>query len=178
MPTVQVGNGTRKVFSKRSLLLISAGIIVAMLVAGSIFFFMIFNTPGPISFSDPTEQAQDTLNSYVNALNDHNTTAAWNLLSPSVQSLYQSIENFNESVMIPLQQSGWHAQINDDNSGYGTIATFFPIPMQDVWTIIANLGITHNNSTAIYRTVSFNLKTYTFSHYQPSNWKINCKFTG
>ena len=178
MPTVQVGNATRKVFSKRSLLLISAGIIVAMLIAGSIFFFLTFNAAGPISFSDPTDQAQDTVNAYINALNDYNAAAAWSLMSPSIQASYGTLENFNDSFVSQLQASGWHAQIIKNVADYGTVAFYSFVPIQDSLTVVEELGIARNNLSLTAGTFTFNVKTYAYSHNQPTDWKVDNKFTG
>ena len=177
LPTVQVRNGERKLLSRRALLLISVGIIVAMLV-GSIFTFLVFNAIGPISFSDPTEQAQDTVNAYINALNNHNATAAWKLMSPSIQASYGTLQNFNSSFVSQLQQSSWHAQIMKNCYDYGTIASYSLVPIQDSLMLVEKIGISRNNSSLTAGTFTFNLKTYAYSHDQPTNWNIDSKFTG
>jgi hypothetical protein len=165
----------KKFFNKRSIFVISVSIIVALVVSGIVFFSFFINL---FSLTDQPKEAQNTVNAYINALNGYNATAAWNLLSPSMQASYGTIKNFNESFVTQLKESGWHAQINTNVFEYGTIAEFSLISLQNSATVNANIGIMKSNSTVTNVRFTFDLKTYAYSHYQPSDWKINSKFTG
>jgi len=164
----------KKLFTKRNILLMSVGIIVAMLIIGSIFLFLTYvNVFQSASLSNPTQEAQNTLNAYINSLNDYNATAAWSLTSPNLQTSYGTLQNFNSTFISPLQATGCHAQIIKNNSAYGTIAYRSLIPIQNSWNINADFEITKHNSSQTNQALTFNLKTYAYSHYQPTDWKID-----
>jgi hypothetical protein len=175
LPTMQLENKPKKFFTKRNILLISVGIIIAMLLSGAIFFIAFINL---LPFPDQTQEARNTVKAYVNALNDYNATAAWDLMSPNMQASYGTIQNFTDSFVSQLQESGWHAQLVKNNFEYGTIAEWSLIPFQNACRIVADIAITRNNSPLTNGTFTFDLKTYAFGHFQPSDWKINNKFTG
>jgi len=169
LPTMQLKNKPKKFLTKRNVLLISVGIIIAMLLSGAIFFSLINLFP----LSNPMQEAQNTMKSYINALNDYNATAAWDIMSPNMQVRYGTIQNFTDSYVSQLQQSGWHAQLLEIKNAYGTIAVYSLIPFQDSCQIVAGIGITRNNSSSATETYTFDLKTYTFKNFQPSSWKID-----
>jgi hypothetical protein len=95
-----------------------------------------------------------------------------------MQASYGTIQNFTNTFVDQLQQAGWHAQLVEINFEYGTIAEFILVPFQNSCHITADVAITRNNSSLTNGTFTFDLKTYAFSNYQPSDWKINSKFTG
>jgi hypothetical protein len=170
LPTLQLENKPKKFFTKRNMLLISVGLIIAMLLLGAIFFIFFINL---FPLSNPVEEAQGTMNAYIKALNDYNATAAWNLMSLNMQASYGSIQNFTNSYVNQLQRSGWHAQLPDVKNAYGSIAEYILVPFQDSYRIVANIRITQNNSSSATKTQTFDLKTYTFKNFQPSGWKID-----
>ena len=122
---------------------------------------------------DAKSSAQNTMKTYINALNDYNATAAWDLMSPNMQASYGTMQNFTDSYVSQLQQSGWHAQLLTIKNEYGTIAVYILIPFQNSYHIVADIGITQNNSSSATKTYTFDLKTYTFKNFQPSGWKID-----
>ena len=61
--------------------------------------------------SNPVEETQNTMKTFINALNDYDATAAWNLMSPNLQTSYGTIQNFTDSYVKQLQQTGWHTQL-------------------------------------------------------------------
>jgi hypothetical protein len=138
-----------------------------MLLSGPVFFIFSLNL-----FSNPVEEAQNTMKTFINALNDYNATAAWNLMSPHMQASYGAIQNFTDTYVSQLQQSAWHAQLLDVKNAGGSIAVYVLIPFQDSYQIVADITITQNNSSAT-KTQTFNLKTYVFKNFQPSDWKID-----
>ena len=161
--------------TRRTLFLIIVGVLVTMLVCGIVFFaffISLFNLP------NQPQEAQSTVNAYINALNDYNATAAWNLISPSMQAMYGTVQNFTDSFVSQLRNTGWHAQLTENNYEYGTIAEYCLVPFQNSCRVDALIAVTQNNSQLTAETFTFDLKTYAFSNYQPSDWKINSKFTG
>ena len=157
------------------MLLISAGVIVALLLFGSIFFAATAINLSP--FQDQRKEALNAVQTYINALNDYNATTTWNLMSPNVQAVYGTIQNFTDSFVSPLKEPGWHAQILANNFDYGTIAEYILVPFQNSGHITVVLGITSTNSPATSATFTFELKTYAYGHFQPSDWKIDNQFT-
>jgi hypothetical protein len=172
---MQFENKPKKFFTKRNILLISIGIIVAMLLSGVIFFGVCINL---FSLPNQPQEAQNTVKAYINALNEYNATAAWNLISPSMQASYGTIQNYTAGLVEHLESSGWHAQIITDDYEYGTIAEYCLFPFQNSCHINTYIEISQSNTLLTYKTVSFYLKTYAYSNFQPSDWKINSKFTG
>jgi hypothetical protein len=83
LPTLQLENKSKKFFTKRNILLISVGIIVAMFLSGAIFFVALINS---FPIANQPKEAQNTVNAYSNALNDYNATGAWDLMSPNMQA--------------------------------------------------------------------------------------------
>jgi predicted PurR-regulated permease PerM len=167
LPTLQLENRPKKLFTKRNVLLIFVGMIIAMLLSGAVFFGFFMNL-----FSNPVEEAQNTVKTFINALNDYNAAAAWDLMSPRMQASYGSIQNFAGSYVTQLQQSGWNAQLLDVQNVGGSIAVYILIPFQDSYRIVADTRITQNNSS-VTKTQTFDLKTYVFKNFQPSSWKID-----
>jgi len=176
LPTMQVGAKPKKLLTKNHILFIVAGLAIVMVASGAIFFaFAITNS---FSLTNQPQEAQDTVNAYVNALNAYNATAAWNLISPSMQATYGTLQNFSDSFVNHLQESGWHAQTIKNVFVYGTLAEFCLFNFQNSAHVNVDLEIIKNNLFAINETFTFELKTYGFSHYQPVDWRIDCKFTG
>lgn len=169
LPTLQLENKPKKFFTKRNVLSIFVGIIIAMLLSGAVFFPLFINL---FPLSNPIEEAQNTMKTFINALNDYNATAAWDLMSPNMQASYGAIQNFTDSYVSQLQQSGWHAQLLDIKNAGGTIAVYILIPFQDSYRIVADIRITQNNSS-VTKTRTFDLKTYVFKNFRPSGWKID-----
>lgn len=151
------------------------GIIIAMLLSGAIFFLTFVNL---FPSSNPIGEAQNAVNAYINALNNYNATAAWNLMSPDMQASFGTIQNFTDCYVSQLQQSGWHAQLLRTNFVYGTIAVYSLIPLQNSCQVAADIEIAWNNSASTTRTFTFSLKTYAYDDFQPSDWKIDNRFTG
>jgi hypothetical protein len=172
---MQVGTRPKKLLTKNHILLIVAGLAIAMLVSGAIFFALFINI---FSLPNQPQEAQNTLNAYINALNEYNATAAWNLISPSMQASYGTIQNYTASFVEQLESSDWHAQVITNYYEYGTIAEYCLFPFQNSCHINTYLEISQSNTLLTYKTVSFDLKTYAYSNFQPSDWKINSKFTG
>lgn len=170
LPTLQLENKPKKFFTKRNILLISVGIIIATLLFGAVFFIFFINL---FPLSNPVEEGQNTMKTYIKALNDYNATAAWNLMSSNMQAAYGSIQNFTDSYVSQLQQSGWHAQLLQIKNEYGSIAVYSLIPFQNSYRIVADIGITQDNSSSATKTYTFDLKTSTFKNFQPSGWKID-----
>jgi hypothetical protein len=169
LPSLRLENKPKKLLTKRNVLLIFVGIIIAMLLSGAVFFLFFINL---FPLSNPVEEAQNTMKTYINALNDYNATAAWDLMSLKMQASYGTIQNFTDSYVSQLRQSGWHAQLLDIKSAGGTIAVYILIPFQDSYRIVADIRIIQNNST-VTKTQTFDLKTYIYKNFQPSDWKID-----
>jgi hypothetical protein len=175
LPTLQLHTKPRNLLTKKNILLITIGVIVAMLVSGMVFFVFLINF---FNLPNQPKEAQDTVNAYINALNDYNATAAWNLISPSIQASYGTLQNFTGSFVSQLQQSDWHAQIITNDYESGTIAEYCLFQFQNSCHINTYIEISQSNTLLTYKAVSFDLKTYAYSNFQPSDWKINSKFTG
>ena len=167
---MQVGAKPKKFLAKNHILLIVAGLAIAMLVSGAIFFAFVINI---FSLPNQPQEAQGTVNAYINSLNEYNATAAWNLISPRMQASYGTIQNYTASFVEQLKSSGWHAQIMTSNYMYGTIAEYCLFPFQNSCHINSCIEISQSNTLLTYKTVSFDLKTYEYSNFQPSDWKIN-----
>ena len=175
LPTLQVGAKPKKFLTKNHILLIVAGLAIVMVVSGAIFFAFVINI---FSLPNQPQEAQDMVNAYINALNEYNATAAWNLISPSMQASYGTIQNYTASFVEQLESSDWHAQVITNDYEYGTIAEYCLFPFQNCCHINTYLEISQSNTPLTYKTVTFDLKTYAYSDFQPADWKINSKFTG
>jgi hypothetical protein len=170
LSTLQLKNRPKKFFTRRNVLLIFVGVIIALLLSGGLVFFLVSTNLFPLS--NPVNQAQSTMKTFIDALNDYNATAAWDIMSPNMQASYGTVQNFTDSYVSQLQQSGWHAQLLDIKNAGGTIAVYILIPFQDSYRIVADTRITQNNST-VTKAQTFDLKTYVFKNFQPSGWKID-----
>lgn len=181
LPAARLEGQPKRFFSQRNVLILVVGVLVCVVVVGSVLFFLVFSNLfqsfSVSAFSNPVGEAQNTLSAYIDALNAYNATAAWNLLSPNMQISYQTLQNFNDSFVGKLQTSGWHAQIVSDSSGYGTIASWTPLHIQNSWTMPVDLRVTLDNASSTYKTINFSVKSYAYSNNQPTNWKIDSKFT-
>jgi hypothetical protein len=175
LPTMQMENKPKRFFTKRNIVLISASIIIAMLLSGAVFFLAFVNL---FPSSNPIGEAKNAVNTYINALNDYNASAAWDLMSPDMQAQYVTIQNFTDSCVSQLQQSGWHAQLLRTDFLYGTIAVYSLIPLQNSCQVAADIEITRNNSASTTQTFTFSLKTYAYDDFHSSDWKIDNRFTG
>mgnify|MGYP001119853311 CR=1 FL=1 len=61
-------------------------------------------------------EVEKVVNSFVDALNKYDADAAWALMSPGLQSFYESKANFNSSVLEVLKENFWHVSgmsVND-----------------------------------------------------------------
>ena len=172
LPSMHVHNKPKKFFAKRNILLFAAGIIISMFLSGAIFFETLSNS---FPNANQEQEAQNTVIAYINALNNYNATAAWGLMSPNMQASYGTIQNYIESFVSQLQESGWHAQVIKNDFEYGTIAEYCLFPFQNSCQISTYLKITQNNSSLTNLALTFELKTYAFNHNHPSDWKIDSK---
>jgi hypothetical protein len=155
-------------FTKTRLLWLCAGIIAAVLVSGAAFvaFFFVQNIWQGVDTS--VAESENTVNSFIAALNNYDANTAWNLMSPALQTSYGTMQNFNDTVIGVLRQSGWHAQLLSVLSIEGN----FTLPSSLVRSsaqIKTQLKVTQNG-------VPTNV-TYVFELVKPSEWRINNKLT-
>jgi hypothetical protein len=153
----------RRILSKSRLLWLCAGLTVAMLVIGTVFFaFFLQNIWRDVDAS--MAESEKTMSSFVAALSNHDAAAAWSLMSPALQASYGTKENFSDTVITELREYGWHAQVLSVIS----IGGDFTLPgslIQSSARIRARLQITQRGV--------FSNETHTFDLVKPSEWRIN-----
>jgi hypothetical protein len=167
LPVFQRTN-RRRIFNKTWLFWLCVGIIMAILVSGAFFFtFFVQNIWQSVDTS--VAESEDTMNSFIYALNNYDANTAWSLMSPALQTSYGTIYDFNDTVITVLRQSAWHAQVLSVISINGD----FTLPGSIVRSsahIKTQLQVTRNG-------VLTNV-TYTFDLVKPSEWwRINNKLT-
>jgi hypothetical protein len=110
-------------------------------------------------------ESESTVKSFIYALNNYDTNASWELMSPTLQKAYGTMGSFNETVLSGLRQSGWHAEFENTITVKGNF-TFPGSLIPNSACIVTLLRITENG-LAPYN------KTYTFELVKPLGWKID-----
>jgi hypothetical protein len=157
-----------KILTKRGVFWLFVGITVAMLISGAVFFIFFFSPNWWQYMQTAPADAENTMKSFINALNSYDTDAAWSLMSPALQTSYVTIQNFNGTVVSELQQIGWHAQLLSVTRVWGD----FTLPgslVPNSAHIVAQFQVTQNG-------MPLTSKSYTFDLVKPSEWRINNSF--
>jgi hypothetical protein len=113
-------------------------------------------------------ESENTVNSFIAALNNYDDNTAWNLMSPALQTSYGTMQNFNDTVIGVLRESGWHAQLLSVLSIEGN----FTLPS----SLVRSSAQIKTQSKVTRNGVSTNV-TCIFELVKPSEWRINNKLT-
>jgi len=89
-------------FSRKKILTIAIVVVAVVAVAG--FLLWQFLIP---SFAE----VENSIRSFITALNNYDADASWVLMSPTLQADYGTKQDFNSSILNGFKQSSWHAEL-------------------------------------------------------------------
>lgn len=92
--------------SKKKILIIA--IIVSVAAVAGFYLWQSFT----VSFAE----VENTIRSFITALDNYDADASWALMSPGLQDFYGTKGDFNSSILDGFRQSGWHAELTSISS--------------------------------------------------------------
>ena len=78
-------------------------VVTAVVAIAAVFLWQLMSA----SFAE----VETAITSYINAVNNYDADASWELMSPDLQLSYTSKENFNSSILDGLKQTSWQASL-------------------------------------------------------------------
>lgn len=164
MPTLQTTKTSKSLFTKKGFVWLTLAAVAVMFAVGAIYFVLSFSPNWVQDVGLSVADSKATVGSFVTALDDYNASAAWDLMSPSLQASYGSPERFNETVISNLATNGWHAQIVETTKVQGDFTSPNSLVKSQA-QITVELQVTQDSAISS--------KSYTFDLVKPSEWKIN-----
>ena len=139
--------------SRKKILIIAIVAVVAVVAAG-IYLWQ--------SLSPSFAEAENTIKSFIAALNDYDLDASWALMSPDLQASYGSSARFNSIILSGFKQSEWEASLTNISSR--SIETVNGVSTA---RLVCTLQITERGMNAYSETYTFRLVKI------GDQWKIN-----
>jgi hypothetical protein len=126
--------------SKKKVIIVAIVIIAVVVVAVGVYLWQ--------SLSASFAEVEDTIKSFLVALNDYDADASWALMSPTLQSSYGTKEDFKSDFLDGLEQSSWHAELTSVSSKSietrdGTTTACFVVTLQITEADVGTYGETY-----------------------------------
>jgi len=83
-------------------------VVVAIVAVAGFFLWQ--------TFSGSYGEVENTIRSFIAALNNYDADASWALMSPTLQAFYGTKESFNGSIISGFRQFSWHAELTGISS--------------------------------------------------------------